>query len=217
MSRKKNIVAIVIGVLIVISIILGILANNATYRNITFIIKGPSKVVDIYQKSNPDIKDKAPKIKSASDKQVVKLKVGDYYYIPTGDTVDTTSVNFTVSETDKEQTITVISSYTPSHLKKLADEQMPLIASVLVSSFPSVMPRYEINNLQLIGTGDTAGVVLTPIGMDENNPDAYYRALLVKDGTSWKVIGKPEIVLTKFNTPNTSAVLLEIVNDMSLR
>lgn len=219
MSRKTIItIAIIFGVLLIAGItVLGIIANEANYKNVSFTIEGPAELVDIYKKPSSGIEEKAPKINSVSNKQTIKLRIGEYYYIPTGDTVDSTSVNFTVNDVDENQTITIISSYSSEYLQKLANEQAVAITSVLTESFPSVMPRYEVNNLRLIGKGDLAGVLITPIGMDENSPDAYYRALLKKEGDSWKVIGRPEIVLTKFNTPNISTNILEIVNNLSLR
>ena len=53
--------------------------------------------------------------------------------------------------------------------------------------------------------------------MDPQSPGGYYRVLAEKKSGTWSLIGKPEIVLTKYNTPNVPIEMLTSVNSIALR
>ncbi len=79
------------------------------------------------------------------------------------------------------------------------------------------MKQFTANNTKLFGKGSWAGVLLTPVGMDPQSPGGYYRVLAEKKSGTWSLIGKPEIVLTKYNTPNVPIEMLTSVNSIALR
>lgn len=219
MSKKSIIITLIVtAVLIIIAIVIqAVVADAANHRNITFTIEEPAKEIAIYKKGDETSSETSPKVGTVSHNQTIRLRLGDYYYMALGDGVDTAPVDFTIEGEEKDQTIKVFSSFTADHLEELLKDQMTAIETAVNEAYPSVMPGYVVNNAQLLNKGDYAGILLTPVDMDENNPMGYYRALLVKTGDDWKVIGRPEIVLTKYTTPDVDVSILRQVNDISLR
>lgn len=188
------------------------LQDYLSYRTVSFILTAPATGADIYQR--PDNSESSVKIQTITSNQKLRLKDGVYSYIPQGADADTAPNSFSVT---KDETVTISPAYSLAYRQKLAPQIEPALQKALQAKYPTVMPQYKINNITIMAKADWAGVLLVPATMDENDPGALYRAILKKNGSSWEVTGKPQVVLTVYNTPGVERSLLQAANKLSLR
>ena len=208
---KRYIIPVLVLVLATVGFFVA--SELLSYHSVTFTLDSNVKSVSVHSGEDSDeatasIKTITPNDTSAS------LKEGEYYYLATGDDISVAQVPFSVTG---DLTVTVKPNYSLKKLSDMAVSESPAIYSALAQKYPSVIKGFEINNLALFQRGDWAGAVLSPIGMDANNPEGYYRTILHKVNNEWQVVGKPQLVLTLDNTPGVSRELLTSVNELSLR
>lgn len=184
-----------------------------SYHSVSFTLDPSVTSVSIHPGGDSDEAMASIKTITPNDTST-SLKEGEYYYLATGDDISVTQVPFSVTG---DLTITVKPYYSLKKLNELAASESRSISAALAQKYPTTIKGFETNNLSLFQRGDWAGVVLSPVGMDVNNPEGYYRAVLHKVGGQWQVVGKPQLVLTLDNTPGVSRELLTSVNELSLR
>lgn len=185
-----------------------------SYHKVTFTYGDHVSAVKVYIN---DVNADAPKELASieSSNSSVTLREGYYRYESVGENVSKTSTPFTVSG---DMTIEASAEYSETYLASRAAEQLPAINSALKTAYPSAMNTYEINNIALLKKADWAVVVLSKIGSDNNNPAPFYRAILKKQSANiWQVVSKPQLVITKFNTPDVEDSILRSANDLSPR
>lgn len=183
------------------------------YKDMTFKLSADTSKIEVYVKD--ENAEKKPFIATVTkDKPTVKLRIGSYEYIPSGEKISNKPTNFRVKNS---ATITVDPSYSESYLDSIAKNELPALSQALTAKYPSQMQRFQVNNTKLFGKGEWAGVLLTPVNMDPSSPGGYYRVLAQKKSGSWEIIGSPEIVLTKYNTPNMPIDILTSVNNIAIR
>lgn len=208
---QKRIIASIISIILVIGVILGV-RELLRYHMISFTFTSTISSIDIYE--DIEYSDKPSVIAQLSSAGSVRLKEGQYYLIPKGKDIAQDKIGFSVS---KDETVAVDPSYSAQHLGGLATAEQPAIASLLTKQYPVAMAGYEIDSVTLYQKAEWAGVVLTPKGMDRQNPSSYYRAVAQKMNGVWKVIGSPQVVLTLDNTPGVPRSILIAVNTIGLR
>lgn len=206
---RRTIILAVIGLAIIIAAVV-ITREVLSYKQVSFDIKDPTTEITIYDRET------GGEVAKAKNNDNIKLKIGSYHYTPHGERVDRSPVNFSVDD-ESEQTVTVDPAYSTEYLATLAKGQDSEIKKLMSSKYPAVMPKYNINRVELFNHGEVAGALLTPKGMDNNNPDAFYRAALRKKDGNWQLIGKPQVVLTKFNSPDVDMGVMEKINNMALK
>lgn len=210
--KKRLIIILSVAVLLIVGgLIIGELLQ---YRTVSFNIAEPTSSVDIYNKVN-DSPDPAasPKVASATNNQSVSLKSGEYFYVPSGSNIDTSAVVFSVNN---NTVINVVSPYSRDYLSVIAQQESSAVKAAIAEKYPEIIARFNYSSITAYSRGQYIGVVLTPVDMDEHNPSGYYRAVLQKDGGTWKLVGRPEIVLTKYNTPDVDVNILTNINSIGL-
>jgi hypothetical protein len=114
---------------------------------------------------------------------------------------------------DKKTTEIIVNPYYSNDiLNNLLNQEKDTINNVVNNYIAIMSAPYTIKNISLFGLGDISGVTLTYIGDDIFNSDTI-RLALQKDNNNWTIINnKPELVLTKYNTPAVKADILEKIN-----
>lgn len=171
-----------------------------------------SEVVIFINDVNADIPKVATKITTSGGSAT--LKEGYYTYSAVGKNVASQSTPFTVSG---ETSVTVPTNYSDSYLASLSSQEQPQVQQAIVRDYPKAMQVYELNNIKVLKDGNWAVSTLSKIGSDNNNPAPVYRAVLHKDNGSWRVVSKPQLVATIYNTPDVDMSILSAANELSLR
>jgi hypothetical protein len=208
---QKRIIASIIGIILVIGVALGV-RELLRYHTISFTFASTVSSIDIYEDTGHS--DKPSVAAHLSSSGSARLKEGKYYLIPKGRDIAQDKISLSVS---KDETIAVDPSYSAQYLRSLATAEQPAVASLLTKQYPAAMANYEIDSVTLYQKGEWAGVVLTPKGMDRQNPSDYYRVVAQKTNGVWKVISSPQVVLTLDNTPGVPRSILIAVNTIGLR
>lgn len=209
MNNRQKITLIIAIVLVVL--IYFIVRNMQSYHRITFTIEPPATGVVIQNKS--DGSKGAVDIKKITTSQTLYLQDGEYQYIPEGEAIDSSLVSFAVDGENKE--IKVHPNFSAQYLSDQLVKELPKINTIIIDKYSSIMSDYEINNAILIGDTNWAGVIITPKNMDANNPTTYFRAVLKKEGDTWRIMNKPEVVLTIYNSPDINREILQQINNLS--
>lgn len=209
MNNKQKIALVVVILLSIVAFIFVI--NIQSYRKVMFTIKAPATSATIQKKNSKS--GEFVDIKHIPASQTTYLKDGDYQYIPEGDTVNTYPVAFSIN--GKSQEITINPGFSAQYLSEQLTKELPTISAGIVDKYPTIMPGYEINNSILIGNLDWAGVIITPKNMDPNNPTTYFRVILKKEKNTWRIINKPEVILTIYNSPDVDKDILKQINSLS--
>lgn len=208
---QKRIIAAIISIILVIGVALGI-RELLRYHTLSFTFSSTVSSIDIYEDiENSDKPNVTARLSSSGS---ARLKEGQYYLIPKGNNIAQDKINFSVS---KDETIAIDPSYSLQYLGSLAAAEQPAILSLLNKQYPTTMTTYEIDSVTLYQKGEWAGVLLTPKGMDRQNPSSYYRAVIQKMNGVWKVISSPQVVLTLDNTPGVPRSILIAINTIGLR
>lgn len=210
--NKRLIIIISAAILLIVSgLVVGELIQ---YKSVSFRIAEPTVSVDVYNKTGDSLDPaSSPKIASATNNQSVSLKNGEYFYVPSGNNIDNSAVAFSVNG---NTTVDVISPYSRDYLSVIAQQESSAVKAAMLEKYPDVMAKFNYDSITAYGRGQYIGIILTPVDMDQHNPSGYYRAVLQKNGESWSVIGRPEIVLTKHNTPGITIDILTAINSIGL-
>jgi hypothetical protein len=183
------------------------------YKNTTFTLSSDVTKVDVYVEDE-NVEEKKLAGTATKSNPTIKLRVGSYEYVPEGNKIAKDTKQFSVKN---DSTVTVDPDYSETYLDSIAIAELPALAAALSDKYPEQMKQFTANNTKLFGKGSWAGILLTPVGMDPQSPGGYYRVLAEKKSGTWSLIGKPEIVLTKYNTPNVPIEMLTSVNSIALR
>lgn len=172
-------------------------------RTVTFSLENVSSVAVF------DSKDK--EVASLSSDGDIRLQEGKYYVIPSGEGIDTSRVNFTVGEEDR--TVSINPPLTEERLEELLEEEMPAIEAAISDKYDSLIDGYTLDNGSLYRHGEWFGGLLKPKVSDPRQRKDPYRIVLHKEDSEWKVIRRPEYVLT---SSRYSEVPVEVLRQINL-
>ncbi len=140
------------------------------------------------------------------------LKKGKYYAIPEGNNLSKDPINFTVE--DKDKTITIDPAYSKEYLKELLTKEKSVISAAITAKYPSVFSKYTLTHETLYGRGDWSGGLLEPIVSDVRDQRDPYRIVLHKENGDWKVVRRPEYVLTSSKYETVPVDVLRAINSI---
>ena len=198
---KGRIISVVIIALVVIGGAFGI-SEFLSYRDVSVTLKQPDAAVDIYTSSNQ-------KVTTVSADEMIKLKVGDYYYKPVNEKFATENVTFTIKDT---ATIEINPSFSPSYLANLLIAQQNDIRAALISNYPSIATSYIVGDDSLSHQGEWYSAKLVQRVSGGNQPDVY-RIILKKDAETWNVAVAPQFVIGKSANPTIPSDVIRKVNE----
>lgn len=208
--RKYLVIAIILAA--VGGVIWGVF-EFLQYKDVTFALSDDVSKVDVYVEDE-NIEEKKPVATVSRSNTTIRLRAGSYEYVPSGEKVAKDSTQIII---DKSMTIPVDPNYSETYLSSITEAELSALSDTLTAKYPEQMEQFTANNIKLFGKGEWAGVLLTPVGMDPQSPGGYYRVLAQKKSGTWSLVGKPEIVLTKYTTPTAPLDMLTSVNSLSLR
>lgn len=150
-----------------------------------------------------------------SDGQRFGIKPGEYSYRLIGDNIDNSQYDITITE-DMEQLEVTYAPYARHHLDRLAVDQSEAIRSIVNQQYVNRVDGYHIHKVSLLDRGQYAVALITPVGIDTDNPVNVYRVLLGRSGDSWSISTGPELLLTTANSPSIDKYILQSANNLAL-
>ncbi len=203
---KKNI--IISFILIVIAITALVTYQYiSSFRQINFLIKQSNVTVDIYKTGNDD-----QKLSTLTSDGAVSLQNGDYYYVASGEKVDT--VNHLFKVTPSTKTIEIDPDYSSSYLSGVLVDESSSIQAVISSTYPTLITQYDTFDQKLFKKGQWYGGLLRNRIDNQDGFKDTYRIILHKENNKWVIVHYPEIVVTKANFSNVPIDVLTSVNKL---
>lgn len=156
--------------------------------------------------------EKGGEVKNLSMAGDISLQNGNYYVIPGGQKVAKDKITFEVM--GKNTTLALDPDYSTDVLAATLATQQPAITEAAESAFPLIAESYTMGSNTLYRHGEWFGALLTQKDDVRNELD-YYRIILHKDSGTWKVVGKPELVMLKADYKDVPESVLGYVNLLS--
>lgn len=150
-----------------------------------------------------------------SDGQRFGIKPGEYSYRLIGDNIDNSQYDITITE-DMDQLEITYAPYARHYLDRLAVDQSEAIGSIVNQQYVNRVDGYHIHKVSLLDRGQYAVALITPVGIDTDNPVNVYRVLLSRSGDSWSISTGPELLLTTANSPSIDKHILQSANNLAL-
>lgn len=198
---KGRIIGAVFVALIVLGGAFGI-SEFLSYRDVSVVLKQSDAEVEIYNSDNR-------KITNVATDELIRLKVGEYYYKPVNEKFSTANVNFSIQD---NTTVEIDPSFSPSYLANLLAAQQNDIRAALSSSYPSALASYVIGDEALAHKGEWYSAKLIQRVSGGNQPDVY-RVILEKKNESWTIVASPQLVISKAADTAIPADVIRKVNE----
>lgn len=211
MSRRNIFIFVLLVTVVGIGVFVYYLGGQ--YSRVTFILPGDVESATVYKYHEAGEPEIITTVSPGGGPSFIKK--GVYGVKPKGDKIDGSAQM--ISITESSQDIDVALSYSRGYLSELASGERPQLLKSLEDSFQLSNRGFSVAEFRLFNDGSWGGVLFVPQDYDEQNPVILYRCLVSRQGdSSYKVVGKPELILTKFNTPNTPIDILEKINQLAL-
>lgn len=201
---KKPIIILALSLVVIIAAIVG-LQYYLSFHKVTISLGVKVDEAAIYNVLSKD------KVKNITENSVVSLQNGDYYIVPSGKTVDTSPVTFTVN--NEPLTVVVDPGFSRSYLQAELEKQLPDIRKALVASSTESI-QYTFDQPTLYKNADWFGALLVHRNLNPRDEPDYYRVVAQKSNGKWKIIGTPELVLTKDHFEKVPVDILSAVNHL---
>lgn len=200
---KKQYVLIITIALLAIIIGLGV-HYLLSLRKVSFVLDNSTEKITLYTSADKEVKE-------FSSTGSVLLKEGDYYIIPEGESIASDKINFSVG--DKDTSIPVEPSYTPESLEAELEKEVSAIETAVISTYPSIVDGYSLEEGSLYKKGDWFGGLLIPETVSERDQKDYYRVILQKKDGTWKVVRRPEYTLSSSRYEEVPVDILRDINE----
>lgn len=201
--NKKIIIILAISLVVVIAATIAIF-YFLSLRTVSFAIKPDNVSITVYdQETNEEIG-------TFSDDGTLQLQAGDYRIIPSSEQYDETYIGFTVA--DDDITITIDPDYSSEYRDEIRKTEQAAINTVISSAHANVIANFTINDGTIYKKGEWYGTTLTQHQPGPGQNGDIYRVVLKKEGSTWKLQTKPEIVLGSHNYPNIPHDVLSDIN-----
>lgn len=148
-------------------------------------------------------------VRTITQNDSIRLQKGDYTLQTEGEKIGATTQNETI---DVNRTIIIDPDYSANYLEQQYRGQADSVQNALVQAFPSQMRQFTIVKATLFKKGEWAGGVITPRNLDSQNPERIYRFVAQRTGDNWKIINKPQPILTKFTFSTVPVDVLKNIN-----
>jgi hypothetical protein len=205
---NKKLIITIIAVIAIIGIVASIVAYFLSFHTVTFTFKKSDMQAVIYKADDTEMKNKVAE--NVKDNGTLHLQEGNYQAVPTGTKYATVSTYFSVNKSDS--TVEISSSYSAEYLKSLFKEDLPAINNLITSRFSKVINGFTIQEGELYDEGQWYTTTLTQIPEDIRDEGDIYHIVLLKENGTWKVIGKPTLVLTKSEYKDVPITILQNAN-----
>jgi len=202
--KKRIIISIVIILLGIAGMVAFTYLSSLHKVSVTFSKDVTSATV--YDEKGGEVK----KIGKAGD---ITLQNGNYNIVPDGEKISKEKIPLVVKDTN--QSINLDPDYSKDFLGNALKNEQTAITKEMTSSFPLIATDYSIQDGTLLHHGEWYAALLTRNVSDIRDVRDFYRILLHKESDSWKVVEKPELVLTKSEFKDVPVKIIDAVNQLS--
>jgi len=204
---KKTAIYIYASLVIAVLLIFGFV-RLSSFHSISFKTEHTGLTTELYRQVNER---KSEKIGTVENGSKLTLEAGNYYYLATGEHVAPKVGKFEVTRSEE---IAIQTNFTGDYLVSLLGPEEPTIHAAISRYNPKVDTYFTINKGTLYGRGDWYGTTLTSKKDDPVQPNDNYRVVLNKQNGQWRVIGKPELILSAPDYPNVPKEFLSRINQL---
>jgi hypothetical protein len=201
---KRNIILAIVIILVGLAGIAAY-AYFASFHKVSVVFSPDVSSATIYT-------EKGTEAKKLTARGKVSLQNGNYYATPDGQKVSKDPIRFDIK--DRDLTLTLDPDYSSDFLKTTLNTEQTAITAAAESAFPLIAQNYTIGSNTLYRHGEWFGALLTQKNDTRNELD-YYRIILHKESGTWKVVGKPELVMSKAEFKDVPDSVLKSVNQLS--
>jgi flagellar basal body-associated protein FliL len=202
---KKRIIIAVIVILVGIAAVAAY-AYFASFHKVTVSFSPDVTSATLYKEDGKEIE----KVSTAKE---VLLQNGTYYAVPEGQKVSDKEITFTVKDSGLE--LALDPDYSTDFLQQTLVKEQSAITTAATTSLPLIAQSYSIEEGTLYRHGEWFGALLIQKTADIRDERDFYRIILHKESDTWKVVGKPELVMTKVEFKNVPASVLKSVNQLT--
>lgn len=208
--NKKSIILTIFACIGLLIFSLAIYTSNQNLKKVTLNSTTEVKTINIYK--NPTDKDPYKTLTTEGGTAKTKLKPGVYYYQCSGENIATGLNQLTIPEDDT--TIQVAESYTDEHLSKLLETDYPKIYEAILDKYPEINSSYDIKSGRLFNKGEWFGAVVKQ-KTDARDITDLYRIVVYREKGEWRVVNRPEIILTTKEFPKVPKNILSSINSIA--
>lgn len=192
-------------IFIAVFFILGIFYLTS-FHKVSINLKPPDLAVDLYARNS---KDSSVKISSLRNSQVVSLRSGDYYAVPTSKKYSSSPINFTVEETAKS--VDINPDYSDKFLLNLLNTEYPAIQSVINSRYAAVLSGFTLSTGRLYMNGTWYATTLVQKVPERAFGDTY-RLIMKKENNTWKIVVPPKLVISRYDSRSVPMSIIDGAN-----
>ena len=199
MNKKIIIIVSCVGIVSLLG-----LAEFFSYKNITVDFAQTESAAIFYTKNEKEIT-------KLSGDGTIRLKPGDYSYVPQGDKLSSNRVVFTVRGAE---TIRIDPPFSKSHLQSLLSARQNQIQSTLSAKYPVILTDFTTSDETLYHHGEWYSARLVQRTAPASEPDVY-RVILKLEDNIWRVIVSPRLIINKNEFPAVPESYITNVNKQS--
>lgn len=215
---KKTIITTSIIIVVIIAAVFGYQYISSFYKVSVALHKGVEGAT-LY-KVNPDDGHVDPdelsgtELEKISGNKTVSLQKGEYYLVASGPNLSKDPIHFSVI--NKPVAVEVDPDYSSEFLAQQLAVEAPAITSAMIAQYPLISSDYTVTNGTLYQKGTWYGALLTKKVSDPRDQQDYYRVVMHKENEKWKVINKPELILTTTDFKDVPIEVLRAINKLSV-
>lgn len=187
-------------ILITLAILIVIITASAyawfvimSHRDITFDVRRQPLTIKI-------VDDNKNTVATFTNSQKINLKDGEYTAYPSGGDVDESAITFRTNS--KNTTIVIDPSVSLTTLNNSLGEEREEIIAKIFEKYPENIAQFTIGRGEMLRQADWYITTLSYKNDSNDNPRDVYKIILHKKDGVWEVVGKPEIIPTKYNFPS---------------
>jgi hypothetical protein len=199
----KKILIVIISLLVLMAGGLFGFLEYKSYYDVTIKFHHDNLTIDIYRQ------DKGSAIQTISNDQTIRLKRGNYYYIPQGDTFSNDSVYFSI---DSNQTVKIDPSYSDQHLASILSADKAILHQVMTEKYPIISSSYTIIDEKLYQHGEWYSARLVQQPEDPSVMPDIYRVILKNQAGQWVIVVSPRLIISRLDFPNIPKEIISSVN-----
>lgn len=204
---KTLILLIVLGILV--GGVIGIM-EYLSWKNVTFTLSPSTKSATVYYSAkDPDHDSDLVKAGAVDTSSTIRLKVGSYVVVPSGDNISDTPIAF---EVKGDSTVTVDPYYSEDYLSKAFAGEIEDIDNALHTKYPFTTTSYVVETGRFYHFGDWYATTLYKSSPEPGEGVDIYGVILHKTDGKWAVVDKPDIVFTYTANPSIPTDIVDSAN-----
>lgn len=207
---RKRILLIAGGASLVIILLTAYLLIKPTRRvNINFDRDNLSATISKVSEKSTD------KVADIENSSTLRLADGNYTIktFSKNNVTKENTTNFTVK--DKDSTVNIKTEYSQAFITSEVNKYRKNIESTLFAKYPALKTGYVFNKETLSGKNAEWYAAAYQEKAQAKNSGDYYIVIMKKNGTSWSIKNRPQIVNTTHNTSNIPENVLEDANKLT--